>query len=54
MPNSKGLNIKNSSKIKKWIEDGGTLVAYKNSLKWIEKNDLVKYNFKEANQTAKK
>ena len=52
MPNSKGLNIKNSSKIKKWIEDGGTLVAYKNSLKWIEKNDLVKYNFKEANRTA--
>ena len=36
MPNSKGLNIKNSSKIKKWIEDGGTLVAYKNSIKWIQ------------------
>ena len=52
MPNSKGLNIKNSSKIKKWIEDGGTLVAYKNSIKWIEKNDLVKYNFKETDRTA--
>ena len=52
MPNSKGLNIKNSSKIKKWIEDGGTLVAYKNSIKWIERNELVKYNFKETDRTA--
>ena len=52
MPNSKGLNIKNSSKIKKWIEDGGTLIAYKNSIKWIERNELVKYNFKETDRTA--
>ena len=52
MPNSKGLNIKNSSKIKKWIEDGGTLVAYKNSIKWIERNELVKYSFKETDRTA--
>ena len=52
MPNSKGLNIKNSSKIKRWIEDGGTLVAYKNSIKWIERNELVKYNFKETDRTA--
>ena len=52
MPNSKGLNIKNSSKIKKWIEDGGTLVAYKNSIKWIERNELVKYNFKETDRKA--
>ena len=34
MPNSQGLNNNNSSKIKKWIENGGTLIAYKNSLKW--------------------
>ena len=53
MPNSKGLNVNNSSKIKKWIEDGGTLIAYKNSLKWLEKNNLVKYSFKENNRTAK-
>ena len=52
MPNSKGLNVKNSSKIKKWIEDGGTIVAYKNSIKWIERNELVKYNFKETDRTA--
>ena len=52
MPNSKGLNVKNSSKIKKWIEDGGTLVAYKNSIKWIERNELVKYSFKETDRTA--
>ena len=53
LPNSQGLNDSNSSKIKKWIENGGTLIAYKNSLKWVEKTGLVKYNFKENNRTAK-
>jgi hypothetical protein len=52
MPSSRGLNSKNSDKIKKWIENGGTLIAYKNSLKWAEKNNLVEYNFKETKRTA--
>ncbi len=53
LPNSQGLNDNNSSKIKKWIENGGALIAYKNSLKWVEKTGLAKYNFKENNRTAK-
>jgi len=53
MPSSRGLDSKNSDKIKKWIENGGTLIAYKNSLKWVEKNNLVEYNFKETERTAK-
>ena len=53
MPSSRGLNSKNSDKIKNWIENGGTLIAYKNSLKWAEKNNLVEYNFKETERTAK-
>jgi len=53
MPSSRGLNSENSDKIKKWIENGGTLIAYKNSLKWAEKNNLVEYNFKETERTAK-
>ena len=53
MPSSRGLNSKNSDKIKKWVENGGTLIAYKNSLKWVEKNNLVEYNFKETERTAK-
>ena len=53
MPSSRGLNSENSDKMKKWIENGGTLIAYKNSLKWVEKTNLVKYNFKETKRTAK-
>ena len=53
MPSSRGLNSKNSDKMKKWVENGGTLIAYKNSLKWVEKNNLVEYNFKETERTAK-
>jgi len=53
MPSSRGLNSKNSDKMKKWVENGGTLIAYKNSLKWVEKSNLVEYNFKETERTAK-
>ena len=53
LPNSQGLSDNNSSKIKKWIKNGGALIAYKNSLKWVGKTELVKYNFKENNRTAK-
>ena len=53
LPTSQGLSDNNSSKIKKWIKNGGALIAYKNSLKWVGKTELVKYNFKEKNRTAK-
>ena len=39
--------------LKKWIENGGTLIAYRNALQWLNRNDIVKYEFKSKDNVAK-
>jgi len=46
MPSSNGLSDLNTSKIVHWTEQGGNLIAFKNSLNWINKNKLLDLNFK--------
>ncbi|MFP4846404.1 M14 family zinc carboxypeptidase [Winogradskyella sp. PE311] len=41
-----GLNESNSKKLKSWIQDGGTLVAYRNALRWLNSSELMKIDFK--------
>ena len=41
-----GLNENNAKKLKSWIEGGGTLVAYKNALRWINSKKLMTIDFK--------
>jgi hypothetical protein len=48
-----GLNENNTKKLKTWIENGGTLVAYRNSLKWLNDKKLMKIDFKTNKLTAK-
>jgi hypothetical protein len=48
-----GLNDANAKKLKSWIQDGGTLVAYKNALRWLESKKLMKIDFKKKDLTAK-
>ncbi|MBC3846804.1 zinc carboxypeptidase [Winogradskyella echinorum] len=48
-----GLSDGNTKKLKSWIEDGGTLVAYKNALRWLNSSKLMKIDFKKSNLTAK-
>jgi hypothetical protein len=47
------LNDSNAKKLKSWIQDGGTLVAYKNALRWLESEKLMKIDFKKKDLTAK-
>jgi hypothetical protein len=48
-----GLNEGNTKKMKTWIKNGGTLVAYKNALKWLNSKELMKIDFKKNKLTAK-
>ncbi len=48
LPNSWGnaLSKKDAEKLKKWVENGGTLIGYKNTGKWLNNNNLLKIEFK--------
>ena len=48
-----GLNEGNTNKLKSWIQDGGTLIAYRNALRWLNSKTLMKIDFKKSNITAK-
>jgi hypothetical protein len=49
---SSALNEANTKKLKAWIEDGGTLVAYKNTLRWLNSQKLMKIDFKKQKLEA--
>jgi hypothetical protein len=49
---SSGLNENNTKKMKSWIKDGGTLVAYKNTLLWLNSKELMKIDFKKKKLIA--
>ena len=54
MVNSKsGLNNNSTKKIQSWVKDGGTLVAYKNALKWLNSKKFMKIDFKKNKIIAK-
>ncbi|WP_179344895.1 M14 family zinc carboxypeptidase [Winogradskyella ursingii] len=48
-----GLNENNTKKLKSWLEDGGTLVAYRNALRWLDSKKLMNIDFKKSNLDAK-
>ncbi|NNE31942.1 MAG: zinc carboxypeptidase [Winogradskyella sp.] len=48
-----GLNESNTKKLKSWIQSGGTLVAYRNALRWLDSQKLMKIDFKKSDLTAK-
>jgi hypothetical protein len=48
-----GLNEGNTNKLKSWIQDGGTLIAYRNALRWLNSKKLMKIDFKKSSITAK-
>jgi hypothetical protein len=53
VPSSSSLSKSNSDKLKSWTENGGTLIAYRNTLKWLNKNKFIKLEFKKMKRTAK-
>ncbi|WP_026933770.1 M14 family zinc carboxypeptidase [Christiangramia echinicola] len=48
-----GLAKEHATKLKKWTKEGGTIIAYRNAVNWMKKNDFIKFETKENKITAK-
>lgn len=55
VPNSNADALSDSGKVKlkTWIKNGGTLIAFRNTLKWLKNDDFIPLNFKSNKLTAK-
>jgi hypothetical protein len=47
------LNEANTKKLQTWIRDGGTLVAYRHALRWLNRSKLMSIKFKNSSLIAK-
>ncbi|MCE2612730.1 M14 family metallopeptidase [Flavobacteriaceae bacterium D16] len=50
----RGLSKSDAAKLREWVSEGGTLIAYRNAVNWVDRNELVKLNFRKDSITAKK
>ncbi len=53
IPSSSGFDEGQTKKIKSWVQNGGTLIAYRSTLNWLKKNELAKFEFRKVENTAK-
>ncbi len=54
LPNSWGnaLSEDDTKKLRTWVENGGSLIGFKNAGKWFNSNDLLKIKFKTKKDSA--
>ncbi|MGB5434924.1 MAG: M14 family zinc carboxypeptidase [Maribacter sp.] len=50
---SNGLSKKDAEKLKEWVKDGGTLIGYRNSAEWLNKNEIISLKFRKDTLVAK-
>ncbi len=48
-----GLSKDHAKKLKEWTREGGSLIAYRNAVNWMKKNDFIDFKTKENELTAK-
>ncbi|MGS2727079.1 M14 family metallopeptidase [Psychroserpens sp. BH13MA-6] len=49
---SGSLDDKVSEKLKRWVQNGGTLIGYRSALNWLKNKEFIALDFKKMNQTA--
>jgi len=54
IPNTNGNTLNhNTNKLKGFTKNGGTIIGFRNSLKWLNKNAFIKLDFKKSKSKAK-
>ncbi len=55
IPNIKtsALNKDQTEKIKEWVKSGGSIIGYRNTVKWLNKNEFIKLELKDVDVPAK-
>ena len=48
------LNKSLADKLKAWVSEGGTLIGFENTVKWLNTNELMKLDIKKMESKAKK
>lgn len=51
--NDKGLEEALAVKLKEWVKEGGSLIGYRNTAEWLNKNELMKLKFRKDTLVAK-
>ncbi len=50
---SYNFDSKSIEKIKNWVENGGKLIGYRNSINWLNKNNFIKLQFNQNKASSK-
>ncbi len=54
LPNNRSsLDKKQQDKLKTWVKSGGTLIGYRNAVKWLADNKFIKLKFNKTHVKAK-
>ena len=48
-----GLSEGHAAKLKEWVSEGGTLIGYRNTARWMDKNELLDLEFRSDTLRAK-
>lgn len=53
IPNLRYLSESNTKKLKNWVKNGGTIIGYRNTVKWLKEKGFIKLQFEKTNVPAK-
>ncbi len=53
IPNMKSLSESSTKKLKSWTKKGGTIIGYRNTVKWLKEKEFIQLDFEKTNIPAK-
>ncbi|PQV46514.1 zinc carboxypeptidase [Jejuia pallidilutea] len=53
IPNLRSLGDTETKRLKEWTKNGGTIIGYRNTVKWLEKQEFIKAKFNKTDVPAK-